>query len=308
MINDLDRKLASRGGDSFVITPMYVGSNATGWERTARYMLKNGPLSLASAVAASGAALDSNAAYVGVGVTRDRLISITLMLLNLRLGMWAGRPSSAPAGRFSHEPNHITPAFRYGMTRTGYTKDSPFVELSDGGHFDNLGIYELVRRKLSIILVVDGEEDPSTAMPALFSVVQRVKDDFQAVIDVDKSLDDLIPYKIKGYPKGARFVKFPFFVAPISYHDGTKGLLIYIKLSLTQELGFEARGYRAQNADFPHQSTADQFFSPDQIDAYLQVGYVNTGIALTKLGLTPGSTIDLEEVTRRYRRRNDAVV
>jgi hypothetical protein len=303
LMNDEDRKLAWRGGDSFVLSPLYVGCAATGWESTPRHVLKHGPLSLASAMAASGAALNANAAYVGAGVTRDRLISMVLMLLNIRLGIWVGRPSERQMGKFSREPNHINPAFRYGLTRAGYNRNSKFLELSDGGHFDNLGIYELVRRRLSLILVIDGEDDPSTAMPALYSVARRVQEDFGTVIDLDRKLDDLIPAPAAGYPEGAKFVKFPFFAAPIQYSTRETGVLIYVKLSLFSQVGFGARAYRAQNQTFPHQSTANQFFVPEQIDAYREVGYVNGSIAIQRLGLAAG-TFNLQEIQRLYDDRN----
>ena len=242
MINDPDRQLASRGGDSFIISPLYVGCAATGWESTKEHGRKHGPLSLASAMAASGAAVNANAAYAGAGITRDRLLSIVLMLLNLRLGMWVGRPSREEPRWCLRETNHYVPTLRYGLTRSGYTRHSKFVELSDGGHFDNLGIYELIRRKLSVILVIDGEEDPHTAMPALYSVAQRVAEDFGAKINLDKQLDELIPVPGEGYPEAAKFVKSPYFVTTIDYSSGAKGVLIYIKLSLVNSVEFSAKG------------------------------------------------------------------
>ncbi|MFX8004448.1 hypothetical protein ABTK66_18905, partial [Acinetobacter baumannii] len=75
-MNDPDRLLSWRGGDNFIVSPLFVGSSATGWEPTRSYISKNGPVSVPSAMAASGAAINANAAYVGAGVTRDRLVSI----------------------------------------------------------------------------------------------------------------------------------------------------------------------------------------------------------------------------------------
>lgn len=299
-MNDPNRLLAWRGGDNFMLTPMFVGSSATGWERTSKHITRNGPLSLPSAMAASGAAINANAAYVGAGVTRDRLVSIVLMLLNLRLGMWIARPDKMPATWTTHQPNHWSPSFRYGLTRTGYTSQSSFVELTDGGHFDNSGIYELARRKCAVIVAVDGEEDPSMALPALYSVSQRVREDFRATIKLDGVLDDLVPEKGKGYPEGISFVTRPYFVAPITYEDNSPGVLIYVKLSLAQGLGFDALGYRAQHTDFPHQPTVDQFFVPEQVEAYRNVGFVNMEKAIDELKLTPGP-MRADAVLQAYR-------
>jgi hypothetical protein len=285
LVNDSNRKRAWRGGDNFIISPLYIGSSATGWEKTPQHIHKYGPQTLASAVAASGAALNANAAYVGAGVTRDRLLSIVMVLMNLRLGMWVGRPTQRGAGRFARQPNHFVPGFLYGMALAGYRSESRFQELSDGGHFDNLGIYELIRRQLAVIFVVDGEEDNSSAMAALFSVAQRVKEDFDVTIDLRNGLDDLVPAAPNAaatYPLGAKYVREPYFEAPILYPGADPGRLIYVKLSLVEHVGFEAKGYRAQHPDFPHQPTSDQFFKPEQVEAYRTLGYYNMETALNR--------------------------
>jgi hypothetical protein len=303
LINDSLRKIARRGGDNFIISPLYVGCGATGWEDTARHILKHGPLTLPTAMAASGAALSENAAYVGAGITRDRLVSIVLVLLNMRLGLWVGRPSSdAPLGRPS-TPNQFIPTLVYGMMRGGYESKSKFMELSDGGHFDNLGVYELIRRRLSVILVIDGEQDNAMAMPALYSVAQRVEEDFKAKIKLDDRLNDLVLTAGKGYPRGAEYVSCPYFVAPIEYADSPAGVLIYVKLSLIESAGFGAKGYRAQNPDFPQQSTANQFFIPEQVEAYRQVGFENMETAIQALDLQPGK-FDGGSILASYDKRN----
>lgn len=299
LINDRDRKLAWRGGDNFILSPLYTGCTATGWERTWRHIAKNGPLSVASAMAASGAATNSNSAYVGAGITRDPLVSIVMMLLNIRLGMWVGSPSKPNAGPSSNEPNHISPGFIYGMARQGYKHESSYMELSDGGHFDNLGIYELVRRQLSVVLVLDGEADPTMSMPALFSVAQRVNEDFGATIDLHDQLDALIPKTRPGFPNAAKYAEMPYFVAPITYSDNSKGILIYVKLAMAGNLSFVARGYKAQNPDFPHQPTANQFFVPEQVEAYREIGYKNMMAAIEQLQLRQGG-FTLNNIETQY--------
>jgi len=284
-VKDPNRVIFARGGDNFVLTPLFVGSRATGWEDTKTHIKKNSPMTLASAMAASGAALNANAAYVGAGVTRDRLLSIVMMLLNLRLGLWIGRPSPDKVGAKARMPNLFNPGFRYGVTLSGYKSSSSFVDLSDGGHFDNLGIYELARRKTAVIFVLDGEQDATSSMPALYSVVQRMQEDFNMKVDLEGCLDDLVPVPSSGYPDGVHYVKRPFFVAQLKYENGEPGVLIYVKLSLASQASFSAKGYRAQYPDFPHQSTANQFFVAQQIEAYREVGYVNMELALDALHL-----------------------
>jgi hypothetical protein len=270
LVNDGNIKRQVRGGDNFILSPLLVGSSATGWQKTARHIAEHGPLTLASAMAGSGAAANANAGYVGSGITRDRIISVLMMLLNLRLGIWIGSPSGRP-GR----PNFFRPALTHGILRRGYKSDSRFVELSDGGHFDNLGIYELIRRKVDLLLIVDAEEDPMTAMTALVSVCQRVREDFGAEIDIGDAVDVFFAKDRDGYPIGAKFAAQPFFVCTVTYSKQEKAVLVYIKANMIKGLGFTVRGYRASNPAFPNQPTADQFFDAAQFEAYRELGYAS---------------------------------
>lgn len=297
MIHDSNPVLRLRGGDSFVLSPMFVGSASTGWMGTKQHIERHGPLTLASAMAASGAAANANAAYIGSGITRDRLISIVMVLLNVRLGVWLGRP-----GARRDTPNYFNAGFKYGIWGA-YRSDSNFVELTDGGHFDNLGVYELIRRRLDVIVVFDSEEDPATSMSALASVCQRVHEDFGVMIDVGNKADSIAAAKDMGYPPLAKFSEQSWFVCKIIYPappaytapDGTKragigndvkakeGTFVYVKSNMQKELSFPAKGYKAKNPDFPNQSTMDQFFDPAQFEAYRELGFATVDTVIRKL-------------------------
>jgi hypothetical protein len=299
LINEPSQKLALRGGDSFMLTPGFVGSSSTGWVKTSEHIAQHGPLTLASAMAISGAAANANAAYIGSGITRDRLISIVMMLLNMRLGVWLGSPKGK-----SGTPNYFSPGFRYGVLGLGYETGSDFVELTDGGHFDNLGVYELVRRRADVVFAMDAEEDPATSMSALASVCQRVQEDFDVTIDIGELADTVVPALRQGYPVAAKFSAKSFFVARIRYpavtrelmHEGRfvmepakDGFLIYIKSNMIKGLAFPVNGYKAKNPDFPNQPTADQFFEPAQFEAYRQLGYVSADAFVQSLSLVNSS-------------------
>ena len=116
---------------------------------------------------------------------------------SIRLGVWFRKPHRLPK-ELMGKPNMLRPGLVYGILRMGYRRDSNFVELSDGGHFENLGIYELIRRKVSTIIAIDAEEDSASAMPALLSAVVRVKEDFKADIDLKNCLDGLVPVASHG--------------------------------------------------------------------------------------------------------------
>jgi patatin-like phospholipase len=281
-----DGRVEQRGGDNFLISPLFVGSRVTGWRKTNDYCDVHGPLTLATAMAVSGAAINSNAGYIGTGITRDHLVSAVMTILNMRLGVWIGNPMrDRPALRKT--PTYLLPMLTSGLFATP-TESSWFVELSDGGNFENLGIYELIRRRVSVILVVDGEADSTLAFPALVSAINRVKEDFRATIRLSslQGPDQLLPSaSLTGYPAGAQFAKSPFMIGEISYEDSKKGVLIYIKSTLIKELDFTTYGYRAGSSDFPHEGTEDQFFSQAQFEAYRNLGFVSAErmIAETKM-------------------------
>jgi predicted acylesterase/phospholipase RssA len=286
LVNDDEAKVRLRGGASFMLSPWYVGSDVTGWESAKRHAKKNGSITLASAMAASGAAANSNAGFVGTGVTRNRIVSVIMGLLNLRLGVWVNTPSMREASTFSRRPNLFSPGLRYNLLRFGYHRGASYSELSDGGHFDNLGIYELVRRRAKLIMAFDAEADGETNLASLVSVVQRVRDDFDAIIDLERCADHLVPRLDEAlFPPGARWTDAPYFSAPITYSGGERARLIYVKASLLRKLSFLAKAYRAANSDFPHQSTLDQFFDGSQFEAYRELGFRSTVAAIEQLKL-----------------------
>jgi hypothetical protein len=273
LLKDDDQKVASRGGDNFLISPLFVGSTSTGWEDTQKYIELSGPLTLASAMAASGAAANASAGYIGTCITTNPLVSRVMSLLNIRLGLWVGNPGLRRRVR-------SIPTFLLTALYSGYSthrRDSAFLELTDGGHFENLGLYELVRRKLEIILIVDGEEDPSINLSSLVSATHRIEQDFGARLDFAAGgggPERLVMYPATGgYPYGVKYAKAPFLVGTIADKDGSSGVLIYVKATVIREMDFTTAGYLANNPAFPHQTTANQFFRPEQFDAYRLLGH-----------------------------------
>jgi len=267
-----------RGGDNFILSPLYCGSNATGWSPTPDFM--GGKMTLATAMAISGAAANPNTGVGGEGLTRNLFLSLVMSLLNLKLGYWACNPD--PDKRPSHCPNHFRPgAYSFGnalgIGRLGFNEHRPFLQLSDGGHFENTGVYELVRRRMKLIVACDGGADAEFSFSDFQTTIRRIEDDFGARIKAVEGAtpDNIVPVKQKGpvYPKEAKFGGQGHMVATISYADGSTGTLIYLKTALIKDVSFKVKGYAAQNPEFPDQSTADQFFDEVQFEAYRELGY-----------------------------------
>ncbi|MDR9782110.1 patatin-like phospholipase family protein [Rhizobium redzepovicii] len=287
--SDDSAKINVRGGDNFTISGAYIGSQATGWLSTREFLARHGPLTLASAMAASGAAATAHAGYIGTGLTRKRFISAVMSILNIRLGLWVGNPGVTARHGFLTQRNatYFRPGLLSGIFGYGYRSGSRFLELSDGGHFENLGLYELIRRKVAVAVVVDAEQDESISLSSLVSAVSRIKEDFDVDIHFEENRGPelLIGQESKQYPSGVRIAKSPFIVGEIQYPGRHPGALIYIKSTMMTGLDFVTDGYRAANPAFPHQSTIDQFFEPAQFEAYRDLGGKSAAEAVRELDL-----------------------
>jgi len=185
-----------------------------------------------------------------------------MTMFNVRLGWWLGNPRREAASRMTSP--------RFGLAALmsellGTTDDETrFVNLSDGGHFDNMGLYELVRRRCRYILVCDAEQDPEYKFEGLGSVIRKCRIDFGALIDIDTSA-------LK--PKAGKTVSEKHCaVGDILYLDRSRGILVYIKSSLTGDEPEDLAQYRSAHGQFPHESTGDQWFTESQFESYRALG------------------------------------
>ncbi len=270
---------SGRGGDNFIVSRLYCGSEATGWKPTKDFQ-KNatrGGITLATAMATSAAALNPNAGVSGEGVTRNTVISLLLSMLNLRLGYWTSNPSMENA---MGSPNFFKPGLTSELLRFGLTETNRNIQLSDGGHYENLAIYELIRRKVKTIIVSDGGADAAFNFDDLANAIEKVRVDFGVKIKfIDKyGAADILPGTLNGndFDKKYSIATKGFAIADIIYnHDKPEenGKLVYLKLAMIESLPTDVYSYKGIYPDFPHQSTADQFFDEKQFEAYRELGY-----------------------------------
>jgi len=264
-------KYRARAGDNFVFSPLFCGATSTGFMETGRYL--GGKMNLATAFAISGAAVDPN-----TYLTRSRPLTFLMTLLNLRLGYWANNPyyPRLAAGLLG------TPGYYWYIFKelfSGLDERNRHIHLSDGGHFENLALYELVRRRCRVIIVSDAGADPQRTFADLGRAIELVRLDFGVKIEID--VDHL-------RPRGADAISAkPFVTGAIVYPAETgqsnpgKGTLIYVKTSMIEGLSADIYAYRSQDPSFPNDTTADQFFDEAQFEAYRELGY-QIGDALSK--------------------------
>ena len=215
----------------------------------------------------SGAAASPN-----MGYHSSPLLMLVMTLFNARLGWWLGNPRckrriwTSPSPRWGIRP-FLDEAF-------GLTADTnSWIYLSDGGHFENLAIFEMVLRRCHCIVVSDAGCDPHYTYEDLANAVRKIRIDFGIPIDFD---NPSMPMSADKLPTPRHSGKHCA-IARIRYSavDGPKapdGILIYIKPSLNGNDPADVQHYAAADPLFPHQPTSDQFFDESQFESYRRLG------------------------------------
>ncbi|MBF0428521.1 MAG: hypothetical protein HQL94_06325, partial [Magnetococcales bacterium] len=259
-------KLAGRGGENFIFSPQFCGSPATQYRRTKTFADQQ--FSLASAFAISGAAVDPDN-----GVTRFGPLAFLMTLLNIRLGYWCINPNQEKQSR-SH-PQWFRFILRE-MLQMHLDEEQDHIHLSDGGHFENLGAYELIRRRCDVVIVGDAGADPGNTFDSLGNLVEIVRVDFGVEISIDTR--PMIPKAKKDAKE--RVCEQPFLFGTIRYpkdesqgHPPKIGLLIYVNTCLFPGLPACVLTYQRMHPEFPEQTTLDQFFDEAQFEAYRELGF-----------------------------------
>jgi len=268
-------KFKGRGGDNFILSPLYCGSNATGWRLSRNFM--GGGMTLATAMAISGAAVNPNTGCGGNGLTRQPILSMLMGLLNIRLGYWTSNPNPEKQPHLGKTPNFIWPGLWELVMRKNLNEDKRFIQLSDGGHFENLGLYELLRRRLRVIVVCDGGADPDYTFSDLANAIEKARADFGALVHIECT--DLQPLITRSEGKtndgecAEKFAERGHLVADILYADAPPGKLIYLTTTFVKNLSADLYGYRKEHPEFPDEPTSDQFFDEKQFEAYRELGF-----------------------------------
>jgi patatin-like phospholipase len=274
-----DAKLRARNGENMILTPLYCGSSSTGYRRTTHYL--RGELTLSTAFAVSGAAVDPD-----TYATKSRAVSFLMALLNVRLGIWVANPRN--------EPRRLRwPAWYHLMMRemlgVGLDEKDARIHLADGGHFENLGLYELLRRRCRYIIVSDAGADPECSLADLGQAVQRARADLGA--DVDICADPLLHADATNMRGQAHLI------GEVRYSDGTRGEILYLKALLRANLSADIYGYWRTNPEFPNQPTSNQFYGELQFDSYRELG------RQLMSGIVGDAEGDVEKLFARWRGR-----
>ena len=283
-----------RQARSFTVTPLHAGSWGLGYRRTRAfnddqeaYFAGAKGIQLGTAMAISGAAASPN-----MGYHSSKTVTFLMTMFNARLGWWLGNPGWAGRDKF-HDANPtvaISPIFRELL---GLTSDRhSLVHLSDGGHFENLGLYEMVLRRCRCIVVADASCDLEFAFDDLGSAIRKIRIDFGIPIVFRED-----PHELKravsptGEPLSQPHRHWATAVIKYSVVDQSQadGLLVYLKPTLGGDEPQDVDAYARTASEFPHEATSDQFFSESQFESYRSLGTHTVDNMFSGEG--PGATI-----------------
>jgi hypothetical protein len=271
---------AERKAASFTVTPLASGSadlrridgihDSGAYVKSAHYAgdeKQTGPadpgngISLGTAVTLSGAAVSPNMGYHSSAAT-----AFLMTLFNVRLGAWLPNPAICTARELQQAkpPNALITLTRELLGRSDDVGRS--IYLSDGGHFENLGLYEMIRRRCRYVLVIDAAQDKDAQFTDLGNAARKVFIDFGVKIIFRPAM-----------AIGSRRVPIPpvrgFACGEIYYPEGGPvGKLLYLRPCDLPDVQIDVRSYRNSNEDFPHQTTLDQWFSESQFESYRGLG------------------------------------
>jgi hypothetical protein len=285
-----------RKAESFTVSPLHAGSYWLGYRRAHEYGGDDG-ISLGTAVAVSGAFVSPNMGYM----MSSPILRFLMTLFNVRFGWWLGNTGAAGAstdwmeriasrldsliGEGSSLPYKLASprlsVFPIVKEAFGRTNDkSSYVYLSDGGHFENLGLYEMVLRRCRFIVVSDASTDASYSFDSLASAIRQIRVDLGVPIEISDMTITSPSQDMKGKYCAVGKIRYSCVDRDVErYPDHRQkadadfdGTLIYIKASMIGDEPRDVINYGQGSVDFPQEVIVDQWFSEAQFESYRALG------------------------------------
>jgi hypothetical protein len=302
-----DRTPPNRRATQFTFASDYVGGPEVGWVSTAKLSeivsrQVRRDLTTQAAVAISGAAFAS-----AMGV-QSRPYDTFFALTNARLGSWLPNPGFLIER--AERANWAVPRLPR-LRRLSYLlreifglfpSDDRMLLCTDGGHYDNLGLIELLRHRCKLIYCIDASGDSPPLAQSLGGTVALAREELGVEIALTDPLD-LVPgsagrlephdplaglnHRLSAAAVRTGTITYP---ADVTFPGGDvtrTGRLVFAKASLTADMPYELLSYAIQNVAFPHDSTGDQWFDHRQFDSYTQLGQILGHRAAEAAGAAP---------------------
>jgi hypothetical protein len=272
---------------SFRLSGQLIGGPPVGIVATASYetAVKRslGAFSVMDAVSISGAAVAPE-----MGKMTRAPLRFLMALANVRLGVWLPKPSVVEEAddekgtkarlqrRFKPPSLSLLLREAYGSTPQKATD----VYVTDGGHYDNLGLVELLKERCQWIWCIDASGDQISTFTTIGQALAIAQAELNVTIDV-KPRDDMAP------TEGSDFVKAPWCKGTITYppngKEPTEGTIVIVKAGVPEDAPWSVGYYQAAHNTFPCDSTLDQLYKAERFDAYLALGRFSMADAFDKM-------------------------
>jgi hypothetical protein len=222
-------------------------------------------LTAMTAVGMSGAAVSSAMGRFNYGSTKA-----LLALANVRLGMWMPNPRLVPEGPLPTRPGYPRRRISYLVKEMFgvYDSEDLYLYITDGGHWENLGLVELVRRGCREIVCVDASGSNSISFATIAEAITLAAQELGT--DIELPYEPLRAGIVDG--RIDRTVPRDCAMGLITYPDGRHGVLWYLKASLMDDSPTRLLSYKEKNEIFPCDPTSDQLFDTEQFEVYRLLG------------------------------------
>jgi hypothetical protein len=263
LVGGRDLATQQRFSDSFTMSKRFIGSTRTGYRATHEYAC--GTISLGTAVSVSGAAASPNMG----AQTPSAALAALLTLFNVRLGYWAPTPNRS---YWRTGASRLWPVYTLQELLSQTTDLLPYCYLTDGGHFDNSGAYQLVQRGCNFIVYSDCGADPEVTLDDIGNLIRKVRIDFGTEIVLenidafrcDPPKTHFISGRIKYSAAHAAAIGLP--------PDECEGTIVIVKPNRTPGATADVLQYGYTNPTYPQQTTADQWYDEAQFESYRKLG------------------------------------
>ena len=284
---------------TFTFSSTEVGGPDVGYEPTPDYETTLGDdrsedITVPATIAISGAAISPAMGKMGRG---RRSIGSALALANVRLGVWLPNPwwiraegmaraQERESKRAKHEDEAARPkSEEEEAERVRSWKETPhatylakelagryalkdkFLYITDGGHWENLGLVELLRRGCTEVYCFDAAGDKAGEYSTLGEAIALARAELNVEISIDPTTMRPAEAKERYSPRGHAVGTFQYLP------NGPKGRILFVKAALVEDATWDVKAYAERTPDFPNQPTFDQLFEDDQFEAHRALGY-----------------------------------
>ena len=300
-LHDTNAAPSGRKAGTFVFSSDYIGGPDVGWMKTKDYWAKlphsrRKDLTVVATMAISGAAVSPDMGKMSMGS-----LGGLMALVNARLGVWVPHPQAV--AKLRHKTWQGRPGwvwwFREVIQR--FNTDARYLYVSDGGHWENLGVIELLRRGCNQVYAISAAGDGVDGFSTVGEAIALAREELGIEIE-GLNLDDLRaprgetgpddPVLVHSDGTTTRFAKRSVSIGTLR-RVGTPqpyGVIVVVEANLSSGMPWDVRAHAEKHKEFPNDSTLNQFFDYRQFESYRRLGHLQTSRALAKLPVDVAET------------------